>query len=130
MSVDIREYLHVEDAIQTMVLGDQRKLFVSKPQFYDMDKKANKTIEAINNTVMDTSAINNTQMNLISNRDEKSDHAVETEPKRKKSKKHEKKEQTPYDLALDQVKEYCLVKDMLINNSLPIVDGRYASDGG
>ena len=33
-------------------------------------------------------------------------------------------------MALDQVKEYSIVKDMLIKNSLPIVDGKYSTDGG
>jgi len=50
--------------------------------------------------------------------------------KRKKSKKEEPQPKTQYELALDQVKEYCLVKDMLINNSLPIADGRYDSNKG
>ena len=55
------------------------------------------------------------------------DKKGDTKPR--KSKKGDKKDKTPFDLALDQVKEYTLVKDMLINNSLPIVDGRYSSHG-
>lgn len=73
-------------------------------------------------------------MNLISQREEKSDNLAtdgdkKGDTKPRKSKKGDKKDKTPFDLALDQVKEYTLVKDMLINNSLPIVDGRYSSNG-
>jgi hypothetical protein len=37
---------------------------------------------------------------------------------------------TNFEIAQDTVQEYCIVKQMLINNSLPIIEGKYDNKKG
>lgn len=109
VAMDIRDYLNVEAGIHAMIYGtvDQAQ-DVNKSLFYAYERRDGR-LSARSATQHDQS-VNLTQQNLVHHEEEPA--RIETAGR-------------PGSSAADVVNEYNIVKQMLINNSLPISEGRF-----